>query len=155
MSAASIIEDMFTPGVSHRFLVTFFFNNIPSLIDMRFQTVSGLGRDMEIETYREGGDNIRAINFPKHVSYKTLVLERGVILVPSPLEFVMGEALGRFKHRYADVVIMMVDASSLPLRTWTITKAIPVGWQTSNLDANGNAVLIDTLELAYCDMAVG
>lgn len=45
---------MNTPAVSHRFLVNFLFNNIPSPFDIAFQRVSGLSRTLAVSQHREG-----------------------------------------------------------------------------------------------------
>lgn len=139
------------PGLSHRFLATFFIKGVPSPLDMRFSRVSGLGREMQVATLREGGDNLGGVNLPERVSHGNLVLERGVMTV-TPLTLMFEQVLGQFKSTYLNVVILLLDSQGRPSCGWTLTDALPVRWQTGDLDASGNSVLIDTLELAYHEM---
>ncbi len=150
-TAADKVKSLFTPEVSHRFLASFFFNNIPSPLDLRFQKISGLNRELETSAYREGGENISNLHFPERITHGSLVLERGVMDL-TPLTWVFNDAMGGFNIRHATVVIMLLNHASAPVCSWTLTRALPVKWHTSDLDANSNAVLINTLELAYEDM---
>ncbi|MFP3507270.1 phage tail protein [Burkholderia sp. SIMBA_062] len=140
-----------TPSLSHRFMATFFVKRVPSPVDMRFQRISGLSREMTIASHREGGDNLGSIHFPERVSHGNLMLERGVVPL-TPVTALFNHALGEFSSVYMDVVVMLMNARNLPVCSWIVTNALPVKWQTSDLDATGNAVLIDTLELAYHEM---
>jgi len=45
---------MNTPAVSHRFIVNFLFNNIPSPFDIAFQRVSGLSRTLQSASTGKG-----------------------------------------------------------------------------------------------------
>src|SRR6266702_5000769 len=138
----------FEPSVSHRFLVTFFLNRVPSPMDMRFQRVSGLGRECHVSDNQQGGSNLQSLYLPERVSHGTLTLERGVMDV-SRLSLAVHDVLGEFKFRYMDVVIILLDYLSIPVCSWTVNDAMPVRWQTGDLDANSNSVLINTIELAY------
>ncbi len=145
-------NSFFNPEVSHRFLVSFFFNRIPSPLDIRFQKISGLSRQLETTPHREGGENISNLHLPERITHGPLVLERGVMNL-TPLTKVFNDVMGGgFNLRYATVIILLLNHAAAPVCSWTLTKALPVKWQTSDLDANSNAVLINTLELAYQDM---
>ncbi len=143
--------DLFAPEVSHRFLATFFFDKIPSPLDLRFQKISGLSRQLETSPHREGGENVGNLHFPERVTHGSLVLERGVMNL-TPLTWVFNDVMGGFNIRHATVVVILLNHASVPVCSWTLTQALPVKWQTSDLDASSNAVLINTLELAYKDM---
>ncbi|BEN27478.1 MULTISPECIES: phage tail protein [Serratia] len=145
------ISGMPSPALSHRFLAKFFIKGIPSPMDARFARVSGLGRELQILQLREGGDNLGAINLAERVTHGSLVLERGLATV-TPLSALFELALGQFACTYLNVVILLLDSRSRPLCSWTLTDALPVKWNTGDLDATGNTVLIETLELAYHEM---
>lgn len=70
----------------------------------------------------------------------------------TPLSIMFNRQLLSGNVTYFNAVISVFNADALPLTNWLITKAIPVRWQTSDLDANSNNVLINTLELRYQDM---
>jgi hypothetical protein len=43
----------------------------------------------------------------------------------------------------------LVNEKSEPLRTWKVAHAIPKKWTVSDLNANENALVIETMELSY------
>ncbi|QRR08524.1 phage tail protein (plasmid) [Burkholderia sp. MS455] len=139
------------PALSHRFLATFFIKGIPSPLDIRFARVSGLGRELQVTGLREGGENLGLVNLAERVSHGTLVLERGVMTV-TPVTLLFNHVLGQFQSTYINVVILLLTSQMVPICSWTVTEALPVKWQTGNLDASGSTVLVDTLELAYREM---
>jgi len=138
-------------SLSHRFLATFFFWGIPSPLDLRFQRISGLSRELTVSSYREGGENAANLYFPESVHHGSLVMERGVTNV-TPLTFLFDSVLGTGDPVYVDAVIMLLDNNMLPVTTWTTSNALPVRWQVGDLDANSNTFLINTFELRYQDM---
>ncbi|KWN65855.1 phage tail protein [Burkholderia ubonensis] len=146
------MDALFEPSVSHRFMATFFFLGLPSPVDLRFQRISGLNRQLEVTSLRPGGENVGAVSLPERVTHGPLVLERGVMTL-TPLTKTFDDVLGSFELDYASVIIMLLNAYSIPVASWTLTDALPVRWQMGDLDANSNTVLINTLELAYREMS--
>jgi phage tail-like protein len=152
-----LVKNSIEPSVSHRFAATFFlhapvgFIKIPSLIDVNFQSISGLGLQMEGESFHEGGDSVSQIYLPKKVNHGNLVLRRGVMKV-TPVSAVFQYALNSFRGVYFDVVIMLFDHRYKPVCYWTATDAQPVKWEPGELDANSNQVLVNTIELAYREL---
>lgn len=142
---------IFQPAVSHRFLATFTIEQIPSPLDVHFQSVSGLGRTLSLDSVREGGDNVGILNLPREVSHGTLTLQRGVMAL-TPLTAVFNQVMNAFHLQYLDVLIMLLNAQGLPTCGWAFRDALPVNYQTGNLDATANEVLINTLELSYREM---
>lgn len=145
------MSKFFEPSLSHRFQASFFMRRVLSPVDLRFQRISGLGRELSVKSFQEGGDNVGSIHLPERVTHGTLTLERGVMPV-TPLTRLFSHVLDEFASVYVDVVILLLNPQLLPVCSWTLTDALPVRWQTGDLDANGNAVLINTLELAYHDI---
>lgn len=147
------------PALSHRFGVFFFASGIlPNPIDFRFQRVSGISAEVQLETVNEGGQNLHAHRLPKKVSYNNLVLERGYSTspVPSPLNLEFNDTFSRFKFNPSDVLITLFGELGgvpspvpVPIGAWLFMKAYPVKWSVSDLDAQANSVVVDTMELAY------
>lgn len=146
------------PTLSHRFGVFFkIANTVMNPIDLRFQKVSGLSTEVQLETINEGGDNRQMLRVPKTKSYGNLVLERGYLppsvelglasISPLNLEFMY--ALETLQFTPSDVLITLFSESGFPVGAWIFRKAYPVKWSVSDLDAQSNSVLIDTMELAY------
>ncbi|WP_293067895.1 MULTISPECIES: phage tail protein [unclassified Moorena] len=49
----------------------------------------------------------------------------------------------------SNVLVILLNENTVPVSSWLFKRAYPVKWTTSDLDANANAVVIDTMELAY------
>ena len=142
------------PPLGFRFGVVFFIAGVvPNPIDTLFQKVSGLGSTIETTSVSEGGQNLYTQKLPDKVSYENLTLERGVF-VGSPLVIEFNIAMSLFKFAPSNVLVMLLDNTSIPIASWLFMKAFPVKWSVSDLDATSNDVVIETLELSYQRMQV-
>lgn len=116
--------------------------------DVRFQTVSGLSVEYDMEEYKEGGENRFPHKLPVRTKYADLVLKRGMLTDSEVLNW----CLRAFRDRDfapSDLTVILMNEKSEPLRSWKVANAIPRKWQVSDLNANDNAVVIETLELSY------
>lgn len=136
-------------ALGFRFQVTFFVGGVaPNPIDIRFQRVSGLKAEIKTTPVVEGGENLFTHRLPERVDYGNLVLERGLV-VGSPLNVEFNAAMSLFKFASSNVMVMLLGENDVPIASWLFLKAYPVRWSTSDLDANDEKVVIDTMELAY------
>jgi phage tail-like protein len=120
----------------------------PDPIDIRFSKVSGMNCSIETETLEEGGENLARHVLPKRVNYETLKLERGMMIgsrfdteflnVMTTLEIVPG-----------DVMVSVLNDLGMPIYSWLFLKTYLVKWNFSDLDANQNDLIINTMELTY------
>lgn len=137
------------PPVGFYFTVVFFIAGIaPNPLDIRFQKVSGISAEIETTEIREGGENLYKHRLPTGVTYNNLVLERGMV-IGSLLKVEFNIAMSSMKFEPSNVLVMLLNENSIPLSSWLFLRAYPVKWTVSDLDANANAVVIDTMELAY------
>ena len=77
-----------------------------------------------------------------------LVLERGFV-VGSPLNIEFNVAMSTMEFAPSNVLVILLNEDSIPIAGWLFQRAYPVKWSISDLDANNNGVVIDTMELAY------
>lgn len=146
------IEPYTGPPLSFRFAVVFLAGGaVPNPIDIRFQRVSGLAATIDTAAIVEGGQNLYSHRVPTRVSYGNLVLERGMV-VASPLNVEFNAAMSLFKFAPSNVLVTLLSEHRAPLAAWLFLKAFPVRWATADLDATTEAIVIDTLELAYTRM---
>lgn len=117
-------------------------------LDFRFQSVSGLS--IGVELVKEGNSATRSNDLPERVSYSNLVLKRGMPLL-STLSMELQDSFQRFRFSPRDVLVSILDENALPLSSWLFSKAYPVKWSLSTLDADSSAVLIEEIELSYTD----
>ena len=161
--------DYYRPSVSHRFAVFFSFSlsrsgpafpgkglkrlaggvgtiGIPNVLDSSFQRISGLSRELTVSAYSEGGENRRNRYFSEKVQHAPLILERGVMAL-TPLSIMFNAQLLGGKPMYLNVIVVAFGHENVPQTNWLISNALPVRWQTGDLDASSNRVLVNTMEL--------
>jgi phage tail-like protein len=110
--------------------------------------VSGLSVEYDTEEYKEGGENRFTHKLPVRTKYADLVLKRGMLIDSEVTQWCLDAFRDRI-FRPADLSVVLMNEKSDPLRTWNIVQAIPKKWLVSDLNANDNAVVIETLELIY------
>lgn len=116
--------------------------------DVRFQAASGLSVEYDMEEFKEGGENRFTHKLPVRTKYADLVLKRGMLTDSKVIDWF----LAAFRDRTfvpTDINVILMNEKSEPLRTWKIAHAIPQKWLVSDLNANDNAVVIETMELSY------
>lgn len=137
-----------------RFGVFFFAGGVvPNPVDIRFQKVQGLSASVDTDPLLEGGLNMASYQLPKQVTYENLVLERGMV-IGSPLNIEFNATLSLFKFAPSNVMVTLLSEDKIPLAAWMFLKAYPVKWATSDLDAESEGMVIDTMELAYSQMQI-
>jgi len=116
--------------------------------DVRFQSVSGLSVEYDMEEYREGGENRFVHKLPVRTKYSDMVLKRGMLTGSDLIQWFL-KAFRDREFEPTDVNVILMNERGEPLHTWKVAHAIPKKWVVSDLNANENAVVIETLELSY------
>jgi phage tail-like protein len=116
--------------------------------DVLFQSVSGLTATMETETLKEGGENRFSHELPVRNKYSDLVLKRGALTSSEVIKWCRN-ALESFSFKPTTVLVHLLNDEHEPLITWNVAHAWPKKWSMADLNAEQNAVLIETLELSY------
>ena len=117
--------------------------------DIRFQEVSGLTSELTVEEVVEGGENRFPHRLPGRAKYSNLILKRG-LLTDSKLIDWCKDGIENFEFKPATVNVTLLNEDHLPLSdTFSFIRAWPVKWSLSNFKAQENAIVVETLELAY------
>jgi len=122
--------------------------------EQRFQEVSGLTYEIETEELREGGENRFVYKLPKRAKYPNIVLKRGLLKGTAFLDW-LNSAQNTFftvvlyEFKPADLMITLLDEADEAVAIWNVIQAYPVKFGTSDLKASENAIVIETIELAY------
>ncbi len=116
--------------------------------DVRFQSVSGLSVEYDMEEFKEGGENRFTHKLPVRTKYADLSLKRGMLTDSEVLKWCLSAFRDR-DFKPTDINIILMNEKGEPLRTWKIAHAIPKKWLISDLNANDNTIVIETLELTY------
>ena len=119
--------------------------------NMGWQEVSGIGVELDIEEFAEGGQNQFAWRLPKPPKYKNLVLKRASSATHKELIDWANNAFKNFAFAPTTVVVSITSENdkATPIRTWNFVDAYPVKMQITDLSAQKNELIIETLELAY------
>ncbi len=117
-------------------------------MDARFQKVSGFRVSMNPYEFEEGGQNTYSHRLPTRYSYGNLVLERGIVM-GSLLNLQFQDAMANYRFNPSSVLINLLNEEDQPTVSWLFMNAYPVSWSSSDLNADENKVVIETLELAY------
>ena len=119
-----------------------------------FAEVSGLNSELEHEEYREGGRNIGPRTFPRWGRYPKLVLRRGI----TDSTFLWDWWADVVSHSYTltttvapprrNGVILLETVDHKAKAGWFFSNALPERLVGPGLNARGNEVAIETLELS-------
>ncbi len=126
------------PLPGYRFIVSL--NNVL----MGFQKISGIRKQVEMESYQEGGLNQWPHVFPKSCGgEQTLCLEKGIYAGQiNPLCLVGQEIAGALS-------VIATDNHGKPLKTYLFMGLIVKAWEIGEMSADQNGVLIDRFEVSY------
>ena len=130
------------------------YRNFNFLVEIDGSTAAGFseadvpeGR-IEAIAYREGTDKSSAARLlPGRVEYGPLVLRRGFAGDAQLFEWWSSVADGNPDRRNVSVVLL--DEQRQEVARWNLTRAWPTKWSGPALNAKGNEVAIETLELAH------
>jgi phage tail-like protein len=135
------------PPVGFHFLITFELS--PQIADdTRFQEVSGLDVDMEMESFTEGGQNRFTWQLPKRAQYSDITLKRGMF-IGSPVIKWCRDAFENFSFAPANLHISLLNEQHAPIMTWYVISAIPKKWSVSGLNAGESSIVVESITLSY------
>ena len=124
-------------------LVAYNYRVMVGPIAMRYTKVEGLVWERSAVTYRDGlsfldGESISTYYIS---AYTTLTLSQGVVVADSSLHDWLREGDARMLQ------VQLCQADGQPKIAWQANRAIPVKLTGANLDAQGNEVVVERLEL--------
>lgn len=147
-----VIASAGPPIVGYHFLVTFFGIGpvplIPNPIDIRFQSVSGIGVEFPLNGNGPAGTTAR--NLPNPPSFSSLVLTRGYILgsvYRKELEVLLLN--DKLKFYPKQLQVMLFNADSAPVASWLFLDVVCTNWNINGIDANSDDFLIETMTFSY------
>ncbi len=107
----------------------------------------GLTVEYEIQEYMEGGQNDFVHRLPGRCKYQNVKLTRPIDKTSQDVaSWVAGQ---RQKVERSNAEISVLDAAGDVVAQWNLSDVIPVKWTGPSLDATGNQIAIEQLELAH------
>jgi len=107
----------------------------------------GLTVEYEIQEYQEGGQNEYVHRLPGRCKYQNIKLARPLDKTSADVaSWVAGQ---RQKPARSNAEIAVLDPAGEVVAKWNLNDVFPVKWTGPSLDATGNQIAIETLELAH------
>jgi phage tail-like protein len=150
-----VIED---PLASYKFLVTLLPGDaylppeqavlLPLLAAGEFMEVKGLGADLEVTAYAEGGVNDHVHQLPVRHSWNRISLRRGVVRDPGLWAWYVAGLTQSIGARRDGSVILMTPAGT-PAMSWIFHAGLAAKWVGPELNSMQNSVAVEALEIAH------
>jgi phage tail-like protein len=112
-----------------------------------FSECSGLEIGLDIEEYKEGGNNGMAVRLPTRIKWTNLKLKRGVALSDNLWLWHYGFVQGTVSRRNG--VITLLDEQQNPVKSWSFKRGLPVRWTGPTFNASQSQVAFEELEIAH------
>jgi len=107
----------------------------------------GLAVEYEVQEYQEGGMNDYVHRLPGRCKYQNIKLTRPLDKTSADVaSWVAGQ---RNKPARSNAEIAVLDPAGELVTKWNLNGVYPVKWTGPSLDASGNQIAIETLELAH------
>ena len=124
---------------------------IDGIAEAQFSEVVVPTASITVVEYREGADKTSLTRkLPGRRSVSNAVLRRGVTTDLSLYQWFRAVSQGDFQPRNA--LIVLLDASRQDVRRWLLRDGWPVKYEGPTLQAKGNEVTIESIELACEDV---
>jgi len=107
----------------------------------------GLAVEYEVFEYQEGGFNDYVHRLPGRRKYPNVKLTRPLDRDSQTVVRWISQMVTRVERKHAEIVVK--DADNKVVCRWNLTGVCPVKWTGPTLDASGNQIANETLELAH------
>ncbi|MGK5630586.1 phage tail protein [Streptomyces sp. URMC 123] len=112
-----------------------------------FHTCSGLGAEVEIEQYGEGGNNGFAWQLPGRITWSPITLTRPVTEDTTKIARWLDEIVHRVEPKDGEIVALKPDLTRII--SWQVLGIVPVRWQGPSFDPASSQAAVETLEIAH------
>lgn len=131
------------PYANYNFLVDAGFGE-----EIGFSEVELPAGEIDVIEYREGGDRVNsARKLPGLAKYPNVTFKRGITGSTQLFEWWKSVRDGQLQRR--SVTITLLDEQRQPVLRWLLRNAWPVKIEAGPLNALGNEVAIESIELAH------
>lgn len=115
-----------------------------------FTEVTGLEVRTEVDEYREGGVNHYVHKIAKETRYPNLTLKRGITDKTDFWDWHQQVVGGDVQRK--TISVLLLDSLGQEKWRWIFQDAYPVKWNGTDLNATGNTVTVESIELAHHGM---
>ncbi|MFF9647188.1 phage tail protein [Kitasatospora aureofaciens] len=115
-----------------------------------FTTCSGLGAQVEIEQYAEGGNNGFSWQLPGRITWSNITLTRAVTADSAKITRWLGEIVRKVEPKDGEIVALRPDLSRII--GWQVLGIVPVRWEGPSFDPASSQVAVESLEIAHAGL---
>ncbi len=134
------------PYAGYNFLIT-----IPGVAEeglrAAFSEVSGLDVEIEVIEYRTGSEDFTVRKLPGLKTFTNITLKRGIIGDTAFWNWIRAGLQGQVQR--VNGVIELLDESRTPVLRWRFRRGWPCKYSGPSLNATGNEVALETLEITH------
>ena len=112
-----------------------------------FHECSGFDSTIDVIEHREGGENTTLRKLPGMTKYSNLVLKWGITDDRELYEWHREAVNGTVSRRNGSIVLL--GRAGEEVARWNFVRAWPTKYDGPDLNAEGNDIAIETLELAH------
>ncbi|THA72767.1 phage tail protein [Streptomyces sp. A0958] len=113
----------------------------------QFHTCSGLGAEVELEQYAEGGNNGFTWQLPGRITWTNITLTRPVTADTLKIARWLTETTQRVERKDGEIVALRPNLTRIV--SWQIQGIVPVRWQGPSFDPSSSQPAVETLEIAH------
>ena len=113
-----------------------------------FMEVKGLGADLEVMPYPEGGNNDFVHQLPVRHTWNRIQLRRGLVRDPG-LYFWYRAGMTQSLGARRDGCVILMTPQGTPAVAWHFRAGLAVKWMGPELNAMQSAVAIEGIEIAH------
>ncbi len=138
-------------AVADPFFAAKFWVEIAGLTSAYFTECSGLSAETEVTEYAEGGLNDYVHKLPTRTRYTNITLRRGWVETDDLWQWYSSVIAGQIQTKPVSIILYenKVEGTAQPKARWDLIQAYPVKWQGPEFRSDGNAIAVETLEIAH------
>jgi len=126
---------------------SFFGLEIDGINEASFAKASGVASEIELHKYQEGGVNHFEHQIPTRTKFSNITLEKGMTKSKELSNWFQQIKEGIIAKKNFSVVLW--NEKGEEIRRWNFVNGYPVKWSAGDLDALGNQVMIEKIELVH------
>ena len=112
-----------------------------------FTECSGLDMALDVEDYKEGGNNGTGLKFPTRVTWPNITLKSGLGISEELWWWQYSFALGKAPRR--DGLIVLMNNFHIPHNIWYFRRGLPVKYTGPSMNAGQSGVAIQQMDIAH------
>lgn len=112
-----------------------------------FHSCTGLGAQLEVEEFAEGGNNSFSWQLPTRLTWTNITLTRPVTKDTLKISRWLTRTIRRNTPKDGEIVALRPDLT--PIARWQVQGIVPVSWQGPSFDPANSEAAVETLEIAH------